>query len=203
MVPFFECHPLCSAEIFEGNWPFKSQGTSNIGSTICCSSHLELRWHKLYLFSFVRSGAFSDTLLPSEILLMRTWGWKRQVGMKNNNVFGEDLRWGRESAILLNHHQPLCSLFLPICLRKRKFSIVRMEIPLRPLLSKLMWHAFPHFPEIVTWGLFLHSSYEAKCKKLSQRWFFHRTLMYTEKEIVEKGLGEGKNLHSHNWPLAN
>ena len=29
-------------------------------------------------------------------------------------------------------------------------------------------------------------------QKLRQRWFFHRTLMYTEKEIVEKGLEEGE-----------
>ena len=143
---------------------------------------------------------FYVTLVPSETSLIRTWGWKWQVNMKNINAY---LKVGEK---LKEHHiVKSASMFITsLCLWKRVLLLFEWNFSWGSLLSKLMWHGFSHFPEIVTWGLFLHTAYEAKCKKkLRQRWFFHRTLMYTEKEIVEKGLGKGKILHSHNWPLAN
>ena len=134
-------------------------------------------------------------MTPFEFPWICTCRWEPQVNEKNNNVLFFILAYGK-NAVCQNYVHYAFFTFYFFLLFERNFSW-------GSLLSKLMWQGSPFLFKIVTWGLFLHTFHEAKCEKLSQRWFFHRTLMYTGREIVEKGLGEGKNLHSHNWPLAN
>ena len=104
---------------------------------------------------------FYVTLVPSETPLIRTWGWKWQVNMKNINA---SLKVGEK---LKEHHiVKSASMFITsLCLWKRVLLLFEWNFSWGSLLSKLMWHGFSHFPEIVTWGLFLHTAYEAKCKK--------------------------------------
>ena len=52
----------------------------------------------------------------------------------------------------LNHQPYLCPWFL--CSWKDGLPLFKWNFSWGSFLSKLMWHGFSHFPEIVTWGLF-------------------------------------------------